>query len=150
VQGFFCTASRTVFQVLLVPTGGPLWQNKDTGAWQIPKGLIHPDEAAADAARRETEEELGVTLAGAMEPLTSIRQAGGKYIEAFAVEQDLDPASIVSNEFLLEWPPRSGRQEAFPEIAAARWFTLEAAQEGMLPSQRPLLQALTELLQAKR
>lgn len=133
-------------EVLLVHPGGPFWRNRDAGAWQIPKGLIEPDEAAADAARREAEEELGVTLTGTPRPLATIRQAGGKIVEAFALEQDLDPAAIRSNDFEIEWPPRSGRSQSFPEVDAARWFPLDAAREAMLESQRPLLDALDALL----
>ena len=96
--------------------------------------------------RREAEEELGVRLTGQLRPLGEIRQAGGKLVTAFAVEQDLDASAIVSNEFEMEWPPRSGRFESFPEVSAARWLTLDQARTLMLPSQLPLLDRLAEQL----
>src|SRR4051794_38559597 len=129
-------------QVLLIKPGGPFWRNKDAGAWMIPKGMIEPGEAAAEAALREFEEETGTVLDSVPFPLAKVRQAGGKIVEAFAVEGDLDPASIQSNEFELEWPLRSGRIERFPEVAEARWMSLAEAQVLMLPSQLPLLDAL--------
>jgi predicted NUDIX family NTP pyrophosphohydrolase len=133
-------------QVLLAHPGGPYWRRRTIGAWQLPKGQIEPGEDAAAAARREAAEELGVTLAGDLVPLGSLRQAGGKTVDAFAIEQDVDCAAIVSNRFELEWPPGSGRIETFPEIDAARWMTLEEAHTMMLESQRPLLDRLTALL----
>ncbi len=129
-------------EVLLIKPGGPFWRNKDAGAWMIPKGLVEPDEAPAEAALREFEEETGTRLQSVPFPLAKIRQAGGKVVEAFAVEGDLDPAGIRSNEFELEWPPRSGRIERFPEAAEGRWMSLAEAREFMLPSQLPLLDAL--------
>ena len=137
--------SRDV-EVLLIKPGGPFWRNKDAGAWMIPKGAIEPGEAAAEAALREFEEETGTRLTSVPFPLATIRQAGGKYVEAFAVEGDLDVAAIVSNLFELEWPPRSGVRERFPEVAEARWMTLAEARAMMLPSQLPLLDALERKL----
>jgi predicted NUDIX family NTP pyrophosphohydrolase len=133
-------------EVLLVHPGGPYWRGKGVGAWQLPKGLIESDEDAAAAARREVEEELGIALTGEWLLLGSIRQAGGKTVEAFAVEQDVDCAAISSNLFELEWPPRSGKNEVFPEIDAARWMTLDEARNMMLASQRPLIDRLEALL----
>lgn len=129
-------------EVLLVHPGGPFWRNRDEGAWQIPKGLVQPGEEARAAALREFEEELGVPPAGEPRPLARIRQKGGKWVEAFALEGDLDPAAISSNSFELEWPPRSGRIERFPEVDGAEWFSLPAARAKILPSQAPLLDAL--------
>jgi predicted NUDIX family NTP pyrophosphohydrolase len=134
-------------EVLLIKPGGPFWRNKDTGAWMIPKGAIEPGEAPAEAALREFEEETGTRLSLVPVPLATIRQAGGKYVEAFAVEGDLDPATIRSNEFEVEWPPRSGERRRFPEVAEARWMTLAQARELMLPSQLPLLDALETKLE---
>lgn len=133
-------------EVLLVHPGGPYWRRKDVGAWQIPKGVVEDDERPADAACRETEEELGVTLRGEPFPLLTIRQAGGKIVEAFALEQDIDLTKIASNTFDLEWPPRSGRIASFPEIDGARWLSLEQAEAAILPSQHPLLRALRDRL----
>ena len=129
-------------EVLLIKPGGPFWRNKDAGAWMIPKGLVEPDETPAEAALREFAEETGVSLTAVPFPLATVRQAGGKIVEAFAVEGDLDPASVRSNEFEVEWPPRSGLTERFPEVAEAKWMTLGEARAMMLPSQLPLLDAL--------
>jgi predicted NUDIX family NTP pyrophosphohydrolase len=129
-------------EVLLVHPGGPFWRGKDAGAWQIPKGLIEPGEVAEAAARREAEEELGVAIEGAPIPLGEIRQKGGKIVAAFAVEADVDVAAIRSDTFEMEWPPKSGRMQSFPEVDAARWFGIEEARAMMLESQRPLLDRL--------
>lgn len=133
-------------EVLLVRPGGPYWAKRDVGAWQIPKGGIEDDEQASAAALREVEEELGIRLTGALRPLGEIRQTGGKWVDAFALEHDFDPPLIRSNEFELEWPPKSGKRSRFPEVAEARWMTLAAAREMMLPSQMPLLDRLAALL----
>ncbi|HEY6662706.1 MAG TPA: NUDIX domain-containing protein [Sphingomicrobium sp.] len=129
-------------EVLLIKPGGPFWRNKDAGAWMIPKGMVEPGEAVAEAALREFEEETGTRLTSVPFPLATVRQAGGKLVEAFAVEGELDPATIRSNEFELEWPPRSGRSQSFPEVEEARWMALDEARQLMLPSQLPLLDAL--------
>jgi predicted NUDIX family NTP pyrophosphohydrolase len=129
-------------QVLLIKPGGPFWKKKDVGAWMIPKGMVEAGEAPAEAALREFEEETGTKLNVVPSPLATVRQAGGKRVEAFAVEGDLDAATIKSNEFELEWPPRSGRRQLFPECEQARWMSLAEARALMLPSQLPLLDAL--------
>ena len=131
-------------EVLLIKPGGPFWRNKEAGAWMIPKGTIEPGESAADAALREFEEETGTRLVTVPFPLARIRQSGGKIVEAFAVEGDLDPDKVTSNEFEVEWPPKSGRFERFPEVVEARWMTLADARAMMLKSQLPLLDALEE------
>jgi predicted NUDIX family NTP pyrophosphohydrolase len=133
-------------EVLLTKPGGPFWRNKHEGAWMMPKGLIEPGETPAEAALREFEEETGTRLTAVPFPLATIRQAGGKVVDAFAVEGDLDPAEIRSNEFEIEWPPRSGKRESYPEVAEARWMGLAEARELMLPSQLKLLDALEEKL----
>ena len=129
-------------QVLLTKPGGPFWRNKHEGAWMIPKGGVDPGEPPAETALREFEEEVGTRLTGVPFPLASIRQAGGKRVEAFAIEGDLDPTTLNSNLFEVEWPPRSGQRQSFPEVAEARWMSLAEARELMLPSQLPLLDAL--------
>ena len=134
--------------VLLILPGGPYWRNKDVGAWMIPKGGIEPGETAWEAALREFEEELGTRLTGALRPLCRIRQAGGKWVEAFALEGDLDAGRIVSNSFEIEWPPRSGQMQSYPEVDRAAWFTLAEAYARILPSQRPILDALEAELAA--
>jgi len=129
-------------EILLIRPGGPYWRNKDVGAWMIPKGMVEPGENPAEAALREFAEETGTSLTAVPLPLATVRQAGGKLVEAFAVEGDLDPASRRSIDFELEWPPRSGRRERFPEVEEAKWMTLPEARAMMLPSQLPLLDAL--------
>jgi predicted NUDIX family NTP pyrophosphohydrolase len=133
-------------EVLLIKPGGPFWRNKDAGAWMIPKGAVEAGEVPAEAALREFEEETGTRLSSVPFPLARIRQAGGKIVEAFALEGDLDAAAVTSNAFEVEWPPRSGQLERFPEVAEARWMGLAEARAMMLPSQLPLLDALEEKL----
>jgi len=133
-------------EVLLGHFGGPLWAKRDAGAWAIPKGLVEPGEEYEACARREFEEELGVKPEGPLLPLGRIRQKGGKQVEAFALEGELDPATIVSNHFTLEWPPRSGRFQSWPELDRVGWFTLAQAREKILPSQAALLDLLTQKL----
>jgi predicted NUDIX family NTP pyrophosphohydrolase len=133
-------------EVLLGHFGGPLWAKKDEGAWAIPKGVVEPDETPDRAARREFQEELGFSAEGALVPLGRIRQKGGKYVEAFALEGDLDADAIRSNAFTLEWPPRSGRMQSFPEIDRAAWFSLAEAREKILPSQAQILDLLAAKL----
>jgi predicted NUDIX family NTP pyrophosphohydrolase len=129
-------------QVLLIKPGGPFWRGKDAGAWMIPKGMVEAGEAPAEAALREFAEETGTQLTAIPFELATVRQAGGKLVQAFAVEGDLDPSAIRSNHFELEWPPRSGKLERFPEVAEGRWMSLAEARTLMLPSQTPLLGAL--------
>jgi predicted NUDIX family NTP pyrophosphohydrolase len=133
-------------EVLLVHPGGPFWRSKDAGAWVIPKGEVAAEEEPLACALREFEEELGVRLEGAPRRLMPVRQSGGKWVEAFALEGDLDPDSIVSNRFEMEWPPRSGRLQSFPEVDQARWFPTAEARDKILPSQRPILDELAESL----
>jgi predicted NUDIX family NTP pyrophosphohydrolase len=133
-------------EVLLIKPGGPFWKNRDAGAWMIPKGAVEAGETPAEAALREFEEETGTRLTAVPFPLAKVRQSGGKWVEAFAVEGDLDCTAIRSNEFEVEWPPKSGRRQSFPEVVEARWMPLAEARELMLPSQLPLLDALREKL----
>ena len=134
-------------RVLLVHPGGPFWRGKDDGAWMIPKGEIQPGEDALAAALREYEEELGAAPQGMPQPLCTVRQAGGKYVEAFALEGNFDCAALRSNEFSLEYPPRSGEIRRFPEVDEARWLSLSEARAKILPSQTPILDALDTLLE---
>ena len=134
--------SNGATEVLLIRPGGPYWKNRDTGAWMIPKGGVEAGETSAEAALREFEEETGMRLTVAPVPLARVRQAGGKSVEAFAAEGDFDCAKLQSNEFEAEWPPRSGRLRSFPEVAEARWMTIDEARAMMLPSQLPLIDAL--------
>jgi predicted NUDIX family NTP pyrophosphohydrolase len=129
-------------EVLLIKPGGPFWRNKHQGAWMIPKGGVEAGETPLEAALREFEEETGTRLEHEPVALARIRQSGGKWVDAFAIEGDLDASRIQSIEFEIEWPPRSGRRERFPEAAEARWMPLSQARKLMLPSQLPLLDAL--------
>jgi predicted NUDIX family NTP pyrophosphohydrolase len=135
-------------RVLLILPGGPYWRNRNNGAWMIPKGGIEPGEDAAAAALREYQEELGSAAVGEPRPLCRIRQAGGKWVEAFALEGDLDASRIASNSFEMEWPPRSGKLQSFPEVERAAWFSLPDAYAAILPSQRPILNALEAELES--
>ena len=134
-------------EVLLIRPGGPYWRNKDAGAWMIPKGAIEPGEAPVEAALREFEEETGTRIDRVPFPLAKIRRAGGKSVEAFAAEGDLDAAAVRSNHFEVEWPPKNGRLQSFPEVDEARWMTIAEARSMMLPSQLPLLDALERKLE---
>lgn len=131
--------------MLLVHPGGPFWKKKDLGAWSIPKGEHDASEAPEDAARREFLEETGVVAPALLVPLGSLRQRGGKVVTAFAAEGDCDPARIRSGLFAMEWPPRSGRMQEFPEVDRAEWFDLAAARDRILPSQLPFLDRLEGL-----
>lgn len=132
----------SIIEVLLVHPGGPYWAKKDDGAWGIPKGLTDPGEDGLAAARREFLEETGVAAEGAAVALGDFRQPSRKIISAWGLEGDLDPSALRSNTFEMEWPPRSGQTQAFPEIDRAGWFAPEAAARKMLPGQRPILAAL--------
>jgi predicted NUDIX family NTP pyrophosphohydrolase len=133
-------------RLLLVHPGGPFWRGRDEGAWMIPKGLIEPGEDPLTAALREFEEELGARPEGEPAPLCTVRQAGGKWVEAFALEADFDCATLKSNEFTIEYPPESGSFRAFPEVDEARWFTLDQARAKILKSQAPIIDALEAIL----
>ena len=134
----------SALEVLLVHPGGPFWARKDAGAWSIPKGEHGDDEDPRACALREFEEELGAPApaAGALTELGTIRQRGGKQVTAFAAEGDLDPAAIRSNTFTIEWPPRSGRMQEFPEIDRAAWFALPEARAKINAGQAELLDRL--------
>lgn len=132
--------------MLLAHFGGPYWARRDAGAWSIPKGLIEPGETAEAAARREFREELGREAEGDLVTLPPLRQRGGKWVEAFALEGDFDPAALRSNAFAVEWPHGSGRIERFPEVDRVRWFALAEAERMILPSQLPLIAGLRALL----
>src|SRR5262245_6766434 len=134
--------------VLLVHPGGPFWQAKDLGAWSIPKGEFAPDEDPVAAARREVAEETGLDVAGELRPLVPLRQPSGKTVHAWATEGDYDPARITSNTFRLEWPPRSGRVQEFPEVDRAAWFPLDEARERITKGQRGFLDQLRQALGA--
>jgi predicted NUDIX family NTP pyrophosphohydrolase len=131
-------------EVLLVHPGGPFWAKRDDGAWSIPKGEFDAGEDPDAAARREFAEELGIALTTPLIPLAPVAQSRGKTVHPFAAEGDVDPAAIRSNTFMLEWPPRSGRMQPFPEVDRVAWFTLDAAHRKIVAGQRPILDALRE------
>lgn len=131
--------------VLLAHPGGPFWKSRDDGAWTIPKGELDAAEAPSAAARREFQEEMGVDPGTDLHPLGEITQKGGKRVIAFAVEGDFDVASLRSNTFEIEWPPRSGSIQIFPEIDKAEWMTIAQARVKILPSQIELLTRLFDM-----
>jgi predicted NUDIX family NTP pyrophosphohydrolase len=138
-------------EVLLVHPGGPYFARRDAGAWSIPKGLYEDGEEPLACARREFDEELGSPCPeGPTLELGEIRQRNGKRVTAWAVEGDLDPTTITSNTFTIEWPPRSGRNQEFPEVDRAGWFGLDAAREKLIEAQTPLLDRLAAEVERSR
>lgn len=132
--------------VLLAHPGGPLWAKKDLAAWTIPKGQFDDDEQPLDAARREFEEEMGSAPVGEFVSLGTITQPGGKVVHTFAAESDFDVATVKSNLFSMEWPPKSGRRSDFPEVDRAGWFSIEDARRKISKGQEPFLDRLLALL----
>ncbi len=135
-------------ELLLVHPGGPLWAKKDEGSWSIPKGEIDEGEEPRACALRELEEELGSSLGLSVERLTeigSVRQKSGKVVHGWAAEVDFDPAELRSNTFAMEWPPRSGRQQEFPEVDRAEWFAPEVARDKINPAQAEFIDRLVAL-----
>jgi predicted NUDIX family NTP pyrophosphohydrolase len=144
--GLLLFRRRGAVEVLLAHPGGPYWKNKDEGAWTVPKGEIGPGEDALAAARREFAEETGYHPVGDTLSLGSARQPGGKLVHVWAIAADWDPARLTSNSFSLEWPPRSGRMQDFPEIDRAAWFGLDAARAKILKGQAVFLDRLRAAL----
>ncbi|MCD6067105.1 MAG: putative pyrophosphohydrolase [Bacteroidetes bacterium] len=132
-------------KVLLAHPGGPFWAKKDAGSWSIPKGEFTETEDALSAAKREFFEETGFEISGDCKTLTPIKQKSGKLVHAWAVEQDLDASMIKSNTFEMEWPPKSGKMQEFPEIDRAEWFSVGEAMEKILPAQRSFIEELMKL-----
>jgi predicted NUDIX family NTP pyrophosphohydrolase len=139
VLAFRC---RPELEVLLAHPGGPFWAKKDAGAWTIPKGLVEPGDELIAAARREFTEETSLVAQGDMIELAPVVQKSGKLVHAFALEADFDISQFVSNTFALEWPPKSGRQQSFPEIDRIAYFTLPMAKQKIIAYQLPLLAEL--------
>jgi predicted NUDIX family NTP pyrophosphohydrolase len=133
-------------EVFLVHPGGPYWHGKDAGSWSIPKGEYAASEDPIAAAKREFQEETGFELGpGALRSLDEVRLASGKQVRAWAIESDCDAGAIRSNLFTMEWPPRSGKMRAFPEVDRAAWFTVEAAHSKIHTAQRAFLDRLIEM-----
>jgi predicted NUDIX family NTP pyrophosphohydrolase len=135
-----------ILEVFLVHPGGPFWKHKDLGAWSIPKGEYLPEEDAFCAAKREFTEETGFQTAEPFIQLSPVTQAGGKIVRAWAFTGDTNPAAIRSNTFSMEWPPRSGQQQTFPEVDRAAWFSIEEATRRIMKGQTPLVVELQRLL----
>ncbi len=134
--------SATGPEVFLVHPGGPFWAKRDLGAWSVPKGEVDGDEDLLEAAKREFHEETGTSVDGEFIELAPLRQPGGKVVRVWAVEGEIDASAITSNTFSIEWPPRSGKSRAFPEVDRAGWFRLAEARQRLLPGQRPFLDDL--------
>jgi predicted NUDIX family NTP pyrophosphohydrolase len=131
-------------EVLLAHPGGPYWRRKDAGAWSIPKGECRDGEEPLAAALREFEEETGIKLEGELAPLGEVKQAGGKIVHAWTIERDCDPTQIHSNTFSLEWPPKSGKIQEFPEIDRFEWFPIAEARQKLVKAQTAFLDRLAE------
>ena len=140
--GILAYRRKDGLEVLLAHPGGPFWAKKDAGAWTIPKGLVEPGDEPIAAARREFTEETSLVAQGAMIELAPVVQKSGKIVHAFALEADFDISQFVSNTFALEWPPKSGRQQSFPEIDRIAYFTLPMAKQKIIAYQLPLLAEL--------
>ena len=133
-------------EVFLVHPGGPFWAKKDLGAWSIPKGEVEPGEDPLTVARRELAEETGLTAEGEFADLSEQQQPGGKVVHVWAIEASFDVSRLRSNTITLEWPPRSGRMQEFPEVDRAAWFALDVAAEKINPAQAELLARLRHAL----
>jgi predicted NUDIX family NTP pyrophosphohydrolase len=139
--------SKPNLEVFLVHPGGPFWKNKDAGAWSIPKGEYLDSEDPLSAAKREFEEETSVSVDGDFIPLGKVKQASGKAVTAWALKHDLDPAVLKSNLFTLEWPPKSGKIQEFPEVDSGNWFSLPVARHKIIKAQSDFLDRLLDQLQ---
>jgi predicted NUDIX family NTP pyrophosphohydrolase len=135
-------------ELLLAHPGGPFWRGRDAGAWSIPKGLVESGDLLA-CAKREFNEETGLSADGPLLPLTPARQKSGKVVHAFALEADFDLSGFSSNAFEMEWPPRSGQRQRFPEIDRIAYFDLATARRKILPGQRPIIEELVRRLEKK-
>ncbi len=133
-------------EVFLVHPGGPFWAKKDLGVWSIPKGEFTEDENPLDAAKREFQEEIGIYCTGEFIPLTAAKQKGGKIVYAWALEGDIDPNQIKSNTFEIEWPPKSGKKQEFPEIDKGEWFNISEAKQKINKNQVALIEELMSKL----
>lgn len=135
-------------ELLLAHPGGPYWRNKDEGAWSIPKGAVESGDVLA-CAKREFNEETGLVAEGPLTPLTPLRQKSGKTVHAFALEGDFDIKAFSSNSFEMEWPPRSGKMQSFPEIDRIAYFDVATAKRKILPGQRAFIEELVRKIERK-
>jgi predicted NUDIX family NTP pyrophosphohydrolase len=144
--GLLLYRRRGAVEVFLVHPGGPFWAKKDLGAWSLPKGEISEGEDLLHAAKREFTEETGFAIDGEFHPLDPVKQSGGKVVHAWAIEADCDPSQARSNLFSMEWPPKSGKTQEFPEVDRAGWFTIAAARKRILATQLGFIEQLVSLL----
>lgn len=147
--GLLLYRRRPALEIFLVHPGGPYWVKKDEGAWSIPKGEFGEGDDPLEAARRELREETGFSIDGDLTRLDPVKQPGGKTVNAWMVEADVDPDELVSNTFEMEWPPRSGRIRRFPEVDRASWFDLDEARSRILRGQLPLIDQLEVRVRGK-
>jgi predicted NUDIX family NTP pyrophosphohydrolase len=138
--------TKDQLEVLLVHPGGPFWAKKDLNAWSIPKGEFEEGEDPLESAKREMREETGMEVEGTFIELTPVKQKSGKLVFAWAIKGDFDPVKIKSNEFEMEWPPRSGEKKKFPEVDKAGWFTTEEGAKKMVEGQIPLIKELERIV----
>ncbi|WP_142603830.1 NUDIX domain-containing protein [Solitalea koreensis] len=138
--------NKSSYEVLLVHPGGPFWSKKDLGAWSIPKGEFSEHEEPLSAARREFTEEIGMPVTGEFIQLTSVKQKGGKVIYAWALQGSINTEHIKCNTFEIEWPPKSGKKQEFPEIDKAEWFSFSEAKQKINPSQAAFIDELINRL----
>jgi predicted NUDIX family NTP pyrophosphohydrolase len=146
--GILAFRRKRGLEVLLAHPGGPYWRHRDAGAWSIPKGAVETDNLLV-CAKREFTEETGLTAAGEFIALKPIRQKSGKTVHAFALEGDFDLSAFASNKFAMEWPPRSGKRQNFPEVDRVAYFKLATARRKILPAQRPFIEELVQRLRGK-
>jgi len=137
---------KETLEVLLVHPGGPFWAKKDLGSWSIPKGEYTDLEDPFTVAKREFQEETSFQVAGNFLSLTSLKQSGGKVVRIWAVEGNCDASEIKSNTFLMEWPPRSGKKQEFPEVDRGEWYTIDMAKNKLLKGQVGFIEELCKLL----
>jgi predicted NUDIX family NTP pyrophosphohydrolase len=144
--GLLLYRRRGELEVFLVHPGGPFWSKKDAGAWSVPKGEINEGEDPFEAAKREFTEETGFPIDGEFRPLDPVKQSGGKVVQAWAIEADCDPAQVRSNLFSMEWPPKSGKTQQFPEVDRAAWFTIPEARKRIIAAQAGFLDQVISVL----
>ena len=146
--GILAFRRKPRLELLLAHPGGPYWRNKDEGAWSLPKGNVESGDLLA-CAKREFNEETGLVAGGPFVELKPLRQKSGKIVHAFAIEADFDLSAFSSNNFEMEWPPRSGQQQSFPEIDRIAYFRVPMARKKILLGQRPFIDELVERLKGK-